>query len=204
MFIFSSNMQDRARWTKKFCDRWIARTAHYNVQTLNGSVDTFFSLYVAYNRLCSYLALTLEDPSKFDNVTDTAIKVFPAALGSERIWTVASEGDGLADITCLGSLIADDGGFFLFPKKGTFGLESNKSKNKILHDKLVSSDTDKRVEGLLHYLYGVRCNAFHGGKDLRESQLKILQPSVRCLERIIKLGMDEVTRQSQDSSPPTH
>jgi hypothetical protein len=203
MFVLS-NTQARARWTKKFCDRWILRTADYTIHTVNGAVDTFFTLYVVYNKLCSHLALSL-DPSKFNNVWETAVKVFPSALGSERIWTAVSNGNGLADISHLRALIADDGEFFLIAKRGTFDLESDKPKNKAIYDNLVSNNTDERVEAILEYIYRVRCNVFHGGKNLNnEGQLKILQPSIRCLDRVTKLGLDEVTRQSQDPDQPTH
>ena len=183
-----------AQWTKEFCDRWIRKANEYNVQCLDDAVDKFFSLFVAYDKLCSYMDLTLEKRYKSKRVGDRVIRVFPKATGHEKVWRAISDGQGIADIQTLRMLIADNGEFFLIVKKATLGLIPNKKENARLHKAMDSAEVEERVEAILEYLYLVRNNIFHGDKGLHPDQLKIIQPSIRCLERVVHLGMNVVSQ----------
>jgi hypothetical protein len=191
------NIEGRASWTQAFCKRWLEKANDYDDRCVNDLFDKFFSLFVAYNKLCSYLVLTLKDPDNPNGDRDKAIKHFSKAVGHERIWHAVSSGSGSTDISRLRILIADGGEFFLFVKKGTLGLESDKERNGCLYNSLASIDTEKKVEAILEYLYLVRCNIFHGDKNLHKKQIKIMQPSTRCLERIVRLGLEKLGESTQ-------
>jgi hypothetical protein len=129
----------------------------------------------------------------FPNAGDreAATKLFARRVGHDTIWSKVSEGPGLDDLNCLRTLIAPVGGkFYLFVHSGT--LTPDRRKNEELYRQLTSSNLEERVNAILIYLYRVRCNIFHGTKGLDPDQREILRPSIRCLRRILRLGMDSL------------
>ena len=188
------SIEDRAPWTEKFCKHWLEKANDYDFQSVNSAFDKFFSLFVTYNMLYSYMALTLQNPKNPNGDKDKATKHFAEAVGYQRIWDAVSNGDGLADIDRLRTLIADGGKFFLFIEKGTLGFEPDKDENTRLYNDLASANIEVKVVAILEYIYQVRCNIFHGNKTLHEEQLEIVQPSTQCLERVVRLGLDVLSQ----------
>ena len=56
-------------------------------------------------------------------------------------------------------------------------------------------EPDIYVEGILEFIYHIRCNLFHGKKEINAIQEAILSPSVILLERIVNIVYDELTRE---------
>ena len=69
----------------------------------------------------------------------------------------------------------------------------DEQENQKLLDELQSGNPSTKVNAVLKYLYFVRCNMFHGSKDFEHRQLEIVRPASRCLERVIRAGLDKLT-----------
>jgi hypothetical protein len=195
-------VDERTRLTHTCSERWLLKANGYNQDLLDSAFDKFFTLFVAFNILYSHAANELgRDPLKDKN---KATLDFPQWAGHERIWTALNNGSEASDdLLKLRHLIRRDGPFFLFWKRGEFGeLRRDEAKTAELCEKLGSVLPRDAVEAVLEYLYLVRCNIFHGSKALEEPQREILTPSIRCLERSIKLGMERLMEENQLSVPP--
>ena len=181
-------MNSDAPPTLAFCRRWLEKAAQYDDSTLEGAFDKFFSLFVAFNRLYSYVNRHAAQPAKEDR--GQAITVFSKALGARRLLDALTSGNGAADIHVLRDLIGPCGEFFLISESGRGS--SDTIENWRLFENLNSTSRCEQVNAVLTYLYLVRCNMFHGAKDFEHRQLKIIRPSVRVLERVIRAGLSVV------------
>lgn len=174
--------------TLAFCRRWLEKAARYDDSTLEGAFDKFFSLFVAFNRLYSYVNRHAAQPAKEDQ--GQAITGFSKALGARRLLDVLTGGNGAADIHVLRDLIGPCGEFFLISEGGHGSPDI--LKNQRLFENLDSTSRSTQVNAVLTYLYLVRCNMFHGAKDFEHRQLRIIRPSVRVLERVVRAGLSAV------------
>ena len=79
----------------------------------------------------------------------------------------------------------------MLDKKG-FGVsfdggKHSPKKDKIILNNLKSNDLESRMEGVLTFLYEVRCNLFHGDKGYENQQIQVLQTLNVILEKIVEI-----------------
>jgi len=168
-----------------FCRRWVEKALQYDDGSLSGAFDQFFSLFVAYNRLYCQLAAESGLRGKGDHCEAT--RRFAEIVGPEALASVLDAPGAQEDLGALASLIAPDGGFFVTVSRKTGAPDS--SRDRELHGLLTSQSASERVEGLLEFLYQVRCNMFHGRKNFEHDQLRILRPCSRLLRNVIEVGL---------------
>jgi len=175
-------------FTAGFCERWLEKASDYDDSSLDGAFDRFFSLFVAFSRLYSHFAVRSGCTYEGDRRQATAC--FARAMGEGDLAPALEADGGRDDMRTLADLIAPGGGFYVASKRNAGGPDPD--RNRLLNSALCRGNASQRVMGLLCYLYLVRCNMFHGHKDFDNAQLRIIQPSARCLERIVRAGLDKV------------
>ncbi len=180
-------LSNQADMTRRFCERWLRKAAQYKSSRLDGAFDKFFTLFVAFNRLYVHAVQIAGYHAGQRDPGDRAMatQLFPQAIGHEILWQKLVKGKGIADVQTLAKLIGPDGPFFV-----TFSARRNTPQPEMdanLRRRLLDDSPRIAVEAVLEYLYGVRCNMFHGRKGLEPRQLELLRPCLRCLERIVVL-----------------
>jgi hypothetical protein len=195
MFVLSNTQARAELWLNKATSRQ---------QVLDETMlafEKFFSLFVAFNILYSHAAIKLEEPNPREDKKH-ATRTFALWVGHEVILSnLDANPVSVQDLATLRGLIQRtaqaNAPFFLFWLPGTDGIpKSDVSKNSQLCQRLVSDQPVLRAEAILEYLYMVRCNIFHGTKALVRSQLEMLEPSIRCLEQIVELGMGKLRHET--------
>lgn len=178
--------------TRRFCERWLGKAALCNPNRLDGAFDKFFTLFVAFNRLYLHTAQIAGQHARQSDPGDRAMatQLFPQAIGHEILWQKLVKGRGIADVQTLAELIGPNGPFFV-----TFSAHRDTpepEKDADLRRRLLDVSPRIAVEAVLEYLYGVRCNMFHGRKGFQPRQLELLRPCLRCLERIVVAGLGRI------------
>jgi len=172
--------------TIRFCERWLAKASQYDDRSLDGAFDKFFSLFIAFNRL--YWHLAFHAGLAYGHDTEQATSGFAVTVGVAKLAAALDADRTHDDVRTLADLIAPGGGFYVASRRGI----ENVHRNQALYRRLISRDSWERVVGLLEYLYFVRCNMFHGHKDLDDAQLRIIRPSARCLERVVLVALEKL------------
>ena len=160
----------------------------YDPAQLEDAFDKFFTLFVAYNRLYFHTAQVSGRAERRDRLKAT--RLFPEVIGHEFLWQKLTEGVGTADVQTLVRLIGPSGSFFLISGADPDTPDAN--RNADLGRRLNSRSHRVAIEAVLEYLYQVRCNMFHGSKGFEARQLQLLQPCLRCLERIVMAGLERI------------
>jgi len=99
-----------ARSTLAFSERWLNKASRHDSSTLDGAFDKFFSLFVAFNRIYSYVNRYAKHPAQYDKTQATT--GFSAAVRASRLRDLVVAGNGAADI------IRDAATFVTFPCPG--------------------------------------------------------------------------------------
>jgi hypothetical protein len=190
---------DRTRQTYESAQRWFENRKRHADGSLESTMDKFFTLYVAFDVLVFHATFSAGLDPQFKIKENTTIRL-PQWANHDRIWTALNDGaQATKDLSTLRHLIRDGGEFFLYWKRTELGdVRPQKGKNRALYDKLGNQSQSVAVEGVLEYLYKVRCNLFHGSKMLEKPQMQILEPSIRCLERIIEVGLAKLREELGD------
>lgn len=188
-------MDERTLSTYTFCQRWISKARRYeNESSLDQAFDKFFTLFVVFNRQYSLAAYKVGHNHRIER--DDATISFPEWVGNDRIWMTLNTETGSKDMDDLRQLVRPDGPFFLYLRRPTRSPDNE--RNRDLYERLGQTEPVVAVPAVMEYLYQVRCNIFHGSKVFEERQLQILIPAIRCLERIINLGMARLQDDSAD------
>ena len=178
---------------KVLCNRWQEKAKKYNNNDINQLYDKFFTLYVVYNMLYSEAAAYLhrkaieENRQEYkldgDNFPDknAATKYVLDLLTStglmqslESISTTKQAIDKLKLVIPNFSICSDP----------IFGKSQPEKDDKLISN-LNSSSTDENARAILHLIYQVRCNMFHGRKGVDSVQKELLIPLTVLLEKII-------------------
>ena len=175
-----------AEMTKRFCRRWRDKADQYDDTSLDGVFDRFFSDFVAFNRL--YTHLNQHAARQVTGDRKQATSRFASVVGADHLLQAIRAGGREDDISRLATLIEPGGGFYLISEHSVD--RPDRERNQDLLDRLRGDNPRKKIEALLEYLYQVRCNMFHGAKDFEHRQLQLLQPATRCLECLVRAGLD--------------
>lgn len=199
-------MDDRTRLTQTRVQLWLDKAESCQQLQIEAVFEKYFSLFVAFNILYSHAAIRLQEPNAREDKKH-ATRTVALWIGHERILSELQANPGTThDISTLRHLIERNGPFFLFWQPGEHGIPiRDVQKNAQLCQRLSSDQPVVQAEAILEYLYLVRCNIFHGSKGLDQSQEEILHPSMRCLQQIVRLGMEKLSQEVNESSnPSTH
>jgi len=154
--------------------RWVEKANENTGLDLNSQIDKFFSFYVAYNIIYSLLSKN----KKWDRCS--AVNVVAHYIKNETLNTFSENNSTIAEMMQP----IKNGKFYIYTKEDTYKdteLISNIEKNI------------NKEESILNLLYGMRCNMFHGQKELSEDQLLLLTPANKILDDIIQSLISSIT-----------
>lgn len=155
--------------------RWIEKADENSDNELNPAIDKFFSLYVSYNILYSLIS----KQSNGDRYK--AVTVMSTYIVDNEINTFNKCHD---DILKMIKPVSEDGIFYIY----------DKNRDRRLIDNI--SDSINFEESVLDILYGIRCNMFHGEKELINEQLILLKPANKILRTLIEDLINSITTTS--------
>jgi hypothetical protein len=164
-----------------FYDNWNAKSDAIDETQLSGVFDKYISLFIIYNSLYTqvpdaFIANGISVPMKiYDN--ELAIKWVIRFLGADNIVDNLVAHGIQNDINALIGLIQQQ----RFYIKLNYGARQRNEDLKILL-KLRSTNNAQKAVGILEVIYNVRCNLFHGHKDMIEPQRSLLSPLVNILK----------------------
>jgi hypothetical protein len=179
---------------ERFCMSWKAKAEEYDVNTLAGTFDQFFSLFVAYNNLYVAAARRLVQTGRIKAQDETdrksATNHVVEYLGDERLARILrdSTGDHIDSICQL----INDGTFFIHSMRKDDKPDHARDR-KCLQD--ISYGDDKQYcTAVLDLIYTTRCSMFHGSKQYHQIQQSILIPmssTLTCLIDVLTSALVE-------------
>jgi hypothetical protein len=154
--------------------RWISKANQNSDKTLNSEIDKFFSLFVSYNILYSLIS----DKNNGDRCS--AVTVISNYIKDNNIPSFTQHH---IDILKMIQPIREHDIFHIYNAKKDF--------------KLIKNIDDKKdfEESVLDILYGIRCNMFHGEKELIEDQLLLLSPANKILNTLLSDLITSITKE---------
>jgi hypothetical protein len=169
-----------------FCRAWLAggdRNSRYQC------FDTYFKLWVVYNRLYGQVAFALANRG---DLNLAARESFPDAEAAQD-YVVQYVGAGnliqaiekdVAASDALATLIRliDSHEFYIRLHRVT-GKRQPECDRQLLAE-LTSNSRDERARAVLETLYSIRCNMVHGHKAYREVQCRLLDPAAVVLRKV--------------------
>ena len=144
--------------------RWIDKAKSNSDKTLISEIDKFFSLYISYNILYSLIS------NKKNGDKCSAVHVIAKYIRDNNIKSFANHNINILEML---KPIREHIIFHIYGETRDFELIENIDNNIDLE------------ESVLDILYGIRCNMFHGEKDLTENQLLLLSPANKILETLL-------------------
>lgn len=176
---------------KEFCSNWLEKANGLSDDTLSGVFDKFFTLYVVYNRLYVETTFRLANNGQI-NLTNrrsfpdskAAKKYVSQFLGSNKIHTEFEKEIFENAISSIINILENH--LFYIKLHQVNGIPQPDEDDKLLK-KLKSNNVGKRIDGILDYIYSVRCNVFHAQKGYQVGQLEVLNPANILLKRLIEL-----------------
>ena len=144
--------------------RWISKAKSNSDKTLNFEIDKFFSLYVSYNILYSLIS------NKKNGDRCSAVSVIAKYIQDNDIKSFANHNTNILEMV---KPVREHDIFYIYNETKDFKLIEDIDNHKNLE------------ESVLDILYGIRCNMFHGEKELSENQLLLLSPANKILETLL-------------------
>lgn len=157
----------------KLVRRWSFKRELYGFDHITESVDRMFTAYVIYNHLYNSLNQSLQYGISGDR--NKAISVIPKFLGKDLF----SDKIVISLIKTLREIHLS--GQFYF-KNINWDLEKFRQ---------LELEEEPRIEAALEILYTIRCNLFHGEKDLQPSQCMILRVATQIYERVADISLEK-------------
>ena len=153
--------------------RWISKAEENVDETLNSEIDKFFSLYVSYNILYSLIS------NKNNGDRCSAVRVIAKYIKDNNIESFTNHKNDISEMIkpVIGHKI-----FHIYNEKRDFKLIEDIEDNKNIE------------ESVLDILYGIRCNMFHGEKELSDNQLLLLSPANKILNTLLNDLIISITK----------
>jgi len=166
-----------------FMMRWRRKSDAYDYKRVEDCFDGLFTAFVLYNFL--YDLICEYDPVHYPQSGDRqrATEVVLSFLGPE---TIATNADLRRSADSIRQLV----------ENGTFYLRGDRWDAQRVSG-LISPDSHTWASAFLQVLYQIRCNTFHGRKQFRPVQKRILVPSIKALETINDMLMQKIAGDSQ-------
>ncbi len=167
------------QFAKNTYERWMVKASSYKEKDLNSYFDKYFSLFVAYNILYNQISEKLFIQKK---IKKDRYGRFSDKASATKYITLFIDKSILKDTLCVNSITEI---FNLIP--AYFNITNNDNKLKS------NWETKNDVQSILEILYGIRCNMFHGSKDFKDDQIKLLIPAIKLLEELNKTLYNKLT-----------
>ncbi|HOY16963.1 MAG TPA: hypothetical protein PLC89_06720 [Haliscomenobacter sp.] len=197
-----NELESTKRQFTQFYERWNEKCKDYKDERLSDFYDLFFSRFVTYNALYNVIVLNkekmgiLEKKKKNGQIVDRGDKekavncmVNELSRGNSQLLKFFAETEIVFNIKKLEEMLDEKG----FGVSFRGGEHSPKEDKKIL-DNLKSSNLKRRMEGVLTFLYQVRCNLFHGAKGYENQQVQVLKTLNVILEKIVEILFERFQR----------
>lgn len=156
--------------------RWITKANQNSIETLNPQIDKFFSLYVSYNIIYSLIS------NKKNGDRCSAVNVIALYMQNKNINFANSWRD---IVEMIKPIQKNDQGISIFH------IYSTSADNKLISNIINKKNIE---ESVLDLLYGIRCNMFHGKKELINEQLALLIPANKILETLVNSLIESLTK----------
>jgi hypothetical protein len=156
--------------------RWIEKANKNPTKGLNYQIDKFFSLYVAYNIIYSLIS----HEENWDRCS--AVSVIACYIKTNKIIVFSSSKSEIEDMI---KPIRNHEIFHIYEN------DKNHDDSKLISN--IDNNLDIE-ESVLNLLYGIRCNMFHGKKELSNEQLSLLIPANKILENLVNSLIESLTR----------
>jgi hypothetical protein len=185
---------------KEFCSNWLEKTNNLDDNTLSDVFDKFFTLYVVYNRLYVETTFRLSNKGQINLTNRTsfpdnkaATKYVSQFLGSNKIF-IEFEKEIFVNAISLIINILENHSFYIKLHQVN-GMPQPDEDDKLLK-KLKSKNVGKKIDGILDFIYSVRCNIFHAQKGYQIGQLEVLNPANVLLKKLIELLIEKLDENS--------
>ncbi len=159
---------------------WMRKAKRQRPKTVGQYMDCFITSYVAY---AAWVSLFRESDSIGHDRECCVNKVCEALASRPSIL------EELNESACELAREIDAKGF---------DVNSRNSENPMLSANW--DEKNKSLSVLLSTLYNMRCNLFHGRKDLVGEQVCILRPAIRCL-CVLNKALSEVFEEEYKEYP---
>ncbi len=174
-----------------FCSRWLEKAEKYRPDSVEDCVDKFFTLFVAYNALYSdiYRRGFRQTDDREKNMATENVAGF---LESQSLLPeLLGDHDFELGLENLCSVLEDGQLAFSINKDGV----NRPHEDKKLLRYLAAPGNDKdRVKAALLAVYFVRCNTFHGSKELSCAQLPVFRPLIIILQKTVEVLLGNVSQ----------
>lgn len=151
--------------------RWFEKSKNYtDKENIVNVMDKFFSLYVAYNAFYSQFS----EKNKNDDRSCATTRM-AEYLKRNRI-TVLNDFE--AEIYRMIKPVEDD----------EFYIYGNDNKDDFKNDAVIILKIKEDINNygaILNFIYGIRCNMFHGEKQIIGEQIKLLDPPNIIMEKLL-------------------
>jgi len=146
--------------------RWLGKAGKYTDESnVEQMMDRFFSLYVAYN--------AIYEKDKKDR--NRAVNFISKYLTDNKL-------------TCIIDSSKEYQQIIEKIKDNTFHIYGEASSKNHEKDSVIISQIENggnTNQSVLNLIYGIRCNMFHGEKQIIAEQLDLLIPANKILEKLV-------------------
>ena len=159
-------------------ERWLKKSKQYGSE-LDESMDKFFSLYVAYNAFFS-----MHTNKKGDRAGATT--GMAKYLEKHQI-TILNE---LKDEVHKMMKPVEDKRFKIYGED----KKDDNQKDSFIIGKI--KEDINNYKAVLNFIYGIRCNMFHGDKLLIIEQVDLLTPANNILEKLLEACLEHEKKET--------
>ena len=158
--------------------RWLEKSKKYDSNNVEEVMDKFFSLYVSYNAMYSRF-------SQGNGNDDRACATTRMAdyLKSENI-TILNDCESI--VKDMIKSVEDE----------IFYIYGNDSSQDFKKDDLIIQKIQEDINNyraILNFIYGIRCNMFHGTKQITGEQTQLLNPANKILEKLLEALIEKIS-----------
>jgi len=187
----SDNFQEFIRgWTSK-AERIVLH--NHDIATY---FDKFFTFFVIYNRLYveatyqMWRDRTINPPNADDRFPDSdAAKDYVARFLHAPTMMRALESEPRSR-AAISDMERDEGYFFILSRGPE--AEGDRDADLALLRRLRSNRPRERARAVLEFIYGIRCNTFHGSKNFDRVQLDVLKPCIEVMAHLNGLLLEKL------------
>jgi len=181
-----------------FCKKWIDKANSQNGDDIATLFDKFFYLYPVYNKLYVEASHELDNRGEINLKPDEPFPDSTAAtsniikyLGCKNIEARLGEKlDLQSKIQSFQNIISQN--LFNICLNPATGNPDEEKENELLAQ-LQSNACNDKLNGVLKFIYEVRCNVIHGRKGYELDQVLVLGPVVEVLNIMVLILFDELT-----------
>jgi len=152
--------------------RWFEKAQrNSNQDDIEEVMDKFFSLYVSYNAIYSQLG------SGDRNCATTKMGEY---LEREDIRILDNCKNDIKELIKP----IEEGSFYIYGNESTLDYKNDEQILEKINEFI--NDDIRNYKSVLNFIYGLRCNMFHGSKDIIAEQKSLLNPANKVLEKLVE------------------